>query len=327
MHNIKIKTMSTKEYNTLNDFIEGQSKESARKSITEKIKSYQKNKQEEMKNDTHNTNFNPDKAWNSLHGRIEKNGLKPNRKKTFYLSPALRTAASVILIIGLSFYGFYIFNSNKYIEITSLNKIKEYKLPDGTLVTLNKNSNLKYPESFKGDIREVDFSGEAYFNVTKNPEKPFIINTNGAEVKVLGTSFNLRSNNNKNVILTVASGKVQLAKKSDPDQKVILLAGDIGTIDNEQISSNTNNDVNYLSWKTKNLYFKQGENLKKVIFDLNKTYDVKIVFEDDNIGNKTINEHPFKNRELTFILDLFCELHNLEHNAVDNQIIISKKKY
>lgn len=326
MHNIKIKTMSTKEYNTLKDFIKGQSKESVRKSVTEKIKSYQKIKQAEMKNDTHNTDFNTDNAWNSLHNRIEENGLSPEeRKKIFNLSPALRIAASLILIVGLSFSAFYIFNSNKYVELASLNEISEHKLPDGTVVTLNKYSNMKYPKSFKGDIREVDFSGEAYFNVTENPEKPFIINTNGAEVKVLGTSFNLRSNNNENVILTVASGKVQLAKKSDPAQKLILLAGDIGTIDNEQISSNTNNDVNYLSWKTKNLYFKQGENLKNVIFDLNKTYDVKIVFEDDNIGNEKINEHPFKNRELSFILDLFCELHNLEHKTVGDKIIISKK--
>ncbi len=325
MHKIKTKTMSTEEYNTLIDFIEGKSNESVRKSITEKIKSYQKNKQEEMKIDTHNSDFNPDKAWSSLHGRIEENGLKSNRKKIFNLTPAVRIAASVILIIGLSISAFYIFNSNKYVEIASLNEITEHILPDGTVVTLNKNSNLKYPESFKGNIREIDFTGEAFFEVTKDPEKPFIINANGAEVKILGTSFNLKSSNKKNVVLTVTTGKVQLTKSSDLNQRVILTAGDIGTILNDQISSNTNNDVNYLSWKTKNLYFKQGENLKKVIIDLNKTYDVNIVFEDDKIGNEKINEHPFKNRELTFILDLFCELHNLEHKTVNNQMIISKK--
>lgn len=309
----------------MKDFIEGRSKESVRKSISEKIKAFQKNKEKEMKNTQNNTDFDSDKAWDSLHNRIEENGLLNKRKKIFNISPAVKIAASVILIIGLSFSAFQIFNSKKYVEFATLNEIKEHKLPDGTIVTLNKNSNLKYPESFTGDIREIDFNGEAFFKVARNPDKPFIINTNGAEVKVLGTSFNLISNNNENVVLTVTTGKVQLAKKSDPDQKVILLAGDIGTINNDQISSNTNNDVNYISWKTKILFFKQGETLKKVISDLNTTYNVNIVFADDKIGNEKINEHPFENKELSFILDLFCTLHNLEHKTVGEKIIISRK--
>ena len=317
--------MSAKEYNTLKDFIEGRSKESVRNSITEKIKAYQKNNRKEMKNNTNNTDFNPDKAWNSLHSRIEENRHFSDKKKIFNLSPALKIAASVILIIGLSFSAFYIFNSNKYVEIASLDEIIEQKLPDGTIVTLNSNSNLKYPESFKGNIREIDFNGEAFFEVAKNPDKPFIIKANGAQVKVLGTSFNLNTNLNENVVLAVTTGKVQLSKSSDLNQKVILYAGDIGIINNNQISSNVNNDTNYSSWKTKKLYFKQGENLRNVISDLNKTYGVNIVFEDDQIGNEKINENTFENRNLSFILDLFCTLHNLEYKTVDKKIIISKK--
>ncbi len=317
--------MSNKKQNIIIHFIEGRTSENARKLISEEIQEYKKNKQGKMKNTQNNTDFNSDKAWDSLHNRIEDNGLLNKRKKIFNISPAVKIAASVILIIGLSFSAFQIFISDKYVEFATLNEIKEHKLPDGTIVTLNKNSNLKYQELFNGDIREIDFKGEAFFEVARNPDKPFIINTNGAEVKVLGTSFNLKSNNNENVVLTVTTGKVQLAKKSDPDQKVILHAGDIGTINNDQILSNTNNDVNYLSWKNKILYFKQGETLKKVISDLNTTYNVNIVFADDKIENEIINESAFKNKELSFILDLFCTLHNLKHKTVGEKIIISRK--
>ena len=102
------------------------------------------------------------------------------------------------------------------------------------MVTLNSNSKLEFPAKFASDKREVTITGEAFFEVKPNPEKPFVINAGGAQVKVLGTSFNVSAYPKTDAVeVIVKTGKVQVTQKTEQleaeTNEVILTPGEKGT--------------------------------------------------------------------------------------------------
>ena len=126
----------------------------------------------------------------------------------------LKAAAILIIALGL---GIGINSFTKTIpEITAIaakGEKREIVLSDGSIVVLNSNSSITYPESF-GDTRNVKLSGEAYFKVHRNPQKPFIVTVHGVSVKVLGTSFNIESYDHRETKVSVLAGKVEVSSPS-----------------------------------------------------------------------------------------------------------------
>ncbi|MEP6748219.1 MAG: FecR domain-containing protein [Bacteroidota bacterium] len=107
------------------------------------------------------------------------------------------------------------------------------ELPDGTEVWLNADSKLEYSGDFSGKYREVNLSGEAYFDVVKDKSRPFIIHTSTVRIKVLGTAFNVRSYPaDKTTETSLIRGSVEIAMNSQPDKKVILKPNEKIVIDN-----------------------------------------------------------------------------------------------
>ncbi|HEY4335346.1 MAG TPA: FecR family protein, partial [Puia sp.] len=101
------------------------------------------------------------------------------------------------------------------------------QLPDGTQVWLNADSRLIYSESFRGDAREVQLCGEAYFDVVKDRQHPFIIHTSTIDVTVLGTTLNVRSySNEKNTEAVLIRGSVEVTLHNNPGKKIILKPND-----------------------------------------------------------------------------------------------------
>ena len=97
-------------------------------------------------------------------------------------------------------------------------------LPDGTQVWLNSDSRLLYDEAFDGKQREVTLQGEAYFDVTKNPDRPFIVHTSAIDIRVLGTAFNVKSYPaEKTIETTLIHGLVEVINKNRPDASKIIL--------------------------------------------------------------------------------------------------------
>ena len=99
-------------------------------------------------------------------------------------------------------------------------------LPDGTIVYLNSESSLSYPSRFNGDFRKVTLSGEAYFEVAKDPEKKFILSTtHQSQIEVLGTCFNVEAyEQNTEVITTLIEGKVDFMFEKDAGMKHVFLS-------------------------------------------------------------------------------------------------------
>ena len=182
-------------------------------------------------------NYSPpiDSGLRKVNQRIEaaeKSVGNQRQKKNlgFYV---IRIAA--ILIISLAvWYGYdrIAKPGTNYTEFRTHNVKNEVKLPDGTIVTLNKSSKISYPEKFTKGKRIVYLEGEAFFDVARNPEKPFIIYAQQSETKVLGTSFNLKADKADNeVIITVAEGHVEFSSDKDNNRrKVELSAGEKGIL-------------------------------------------------------------------------------------------------
>jgi transmembrane sensor len=194
----------------------------------------------------------------------------------------LQAAAIFLAIFGIYYiYHFSIQRSNyQSFVYTSNSKVLLVHLSDGSSVWLNKISTIHYSSLYKKE-RKVMLEGEAYFEVAKDITRPFIIQAGSTETRVLGTKFNLKAVAKSNrVELTVVEGKVQFAnlKKST----LILKGGEQGIALNDRnvLIKKENTDINLLSWKDSTLIF-HNEKVEKVIIDVERYFNVKILYPSD----------------------------------------------
>ena len=120
--------------------------------------------------------------------------------------------------------------------VTQKGSRSHIKLPDGTTVWLNAGSKLNYPRQFTGGKREVALEGEAFFDVAKDPDRPFTVRTKTFAIRVLGTEFNVAAYPDENKLeTTLISGKVQVTMNEKPDQNIILAPNEKLTVINKEM--------------------------------------------------------------------------------------------
>ncbi|MGE0090070.1 MAG: FecR family protein [Bacteroidales bacterium] len=271
---------------------------------------------------------NVDNAWEKVKSRIEKDEENKTteyytKSKVFHLSLFLKYAALGLILVGIGFVSTRIYktnNSNKQIEYIAKNSDRnEITLSDGTIVTLYPSSKLIYQKQFAANERKVKLLGEAFFNVTKNPQKPFIIEVQNTEIKVLGTSFNVNSNLiNNQVEVFVETGLVQVTKKNGQEESVLIYPGDLVTVSKNSINQTRNTNTNIVSWKTKQIVFKE-ESLDNVITTLNKAYNTNITCNDTSIMNLKFTT-TFRNQTLDSVLSVICLTFDLKTIDNNNEI-------
>ncbi len=222
--------------------------------------------------------INADAAWKKVERRIgndaHANSVSRKIRPVFYL-PAI--AATVLLLIG--FYFLFMDNQPKQIEyFANQNTSEPMILPDNSQVFLNNGSKVTFPEHFTGNIRNLALDGEAFFVVTPDASKPFIVKLGETEVKVLGTSFNIADRAGTNTIeLAVLTGKVVFYPVARPDDKIIISQGEMGIYDKigGGMSKESLTNQNFLAWRTKVLEFDQTP-LTTVLVIMEKTYGITI---------------------------------------------------
>ncbi|MCD4773133.1 MAG: FecR family protein [Bacteroidales bacterium] len=265
-----------------------------------------------------------DKAWLNVFSKINEEEqtqeFSVNRKFNFNF--AFKIAAGIIILLGFVWGITQFVNPAEQITQTEFNQTKVI-LADGSIVYLNANSKLKYTKSFNKKIRKVKLIGEAFFEIAKNPDKAFIIETGNAEIKVMGTSFNvLAPENNEFVEVLVETGKVSLASRQN-ENTVVLKKGDYARLKDNNIQKLTLSDDNYLSWKTKRLDFRNTK-LKDVIFVLNRTYMINIIIDSDSIKDLQLTS-KFDNIKLETIIESICLTFDLKSENINNGIVLSSK--
>lgn len=256
--------------------------------------------------------------------KIDSLSQRKNRISSFH-SIWLAAAAVVILLIS-TVQLYYYFSEPTNITVTALATNIEQVLPDGSLVSLHAGSQIKYPAKFDSKIRKVELKGEAYFEVTHDKSKPFIVVSGDARVEVLGTKFNVNTNKTDGTMEVVLTrGKVSVFYKRSPQQNVLLLPGEKAVLlfDQKQISKSANSDPNYMAWKTRVLTF-NDETLAQVVNTLQNVYQTPITLKDPQLSGCRVTA-SFSDQSLNSVLQVLKETLDLQVTENGKMVELSGK--
>jgi transmembrane sensor len=229
------------------------------------------------------SDYSPDviKAWKIIKPKTTDKDKKLNKTKLFPYS-LLKIAASILIIVSLGFISKLVVGWWQHEDFESFysgNNIVTVTLSDGSTVWLNAQSELTAPKIFKGHKRNVFLKGEAFFEVAKNPKKPFKIFAHKSVTEVLGTSFNLSAKDKDSVInLSVVTGKVAFYEQGNTANKIILLPGQNGCFNilSRLVYMKHNDNQNLMAWKTGKFNFRNAS-LQEVCDALSGYYNIKIL--------------------------------------------------
>lgn len=212
------------------------------------------------------------------------------RKQSVLLRKRIGSAAAAVIVLFI-LYNIQVFTDKNIQAETALNTIKvpagqrvEVTLSDGTHVWLNARSEFSYPVSFNGDKREVLLKGEAFFEVAKNRDKKFIVNTGRCEVEVLGTQFNVEAYNENEFSTTLIQGSVKVTDKSQPNESVVLEPNNSVSLNNGKLTVTPITDFNPYSWKEGLITFKDIH-FKDLMKKLEKNFGIRIMIDNHTLDN------------------------------------------
>jgi hypothetical protein len=195
-------------------------------------------------------------------------------------------------------------------------------LADGSAVWLNAESSLKYPVHFSGKQREVFLTeGEAYFDVEKNKEKPFIVNFSDHKIEVLGTEFNVKAYNEEDFEqITLVEGSVSI---SNDEVSVLLKPNQQARLHKAkaEVSVESVNTDLYTAWKDDVFMYKQ-ERLAVIMRDLERQYDMSIFYESQDMKEKTFSMRVSKPNSFNEILDYLETTEKVRFEIKGNTIIV-----
>lgn len=210
-------------------------------------------------------------------------------------------------------------------NIVSVNKGQRagITLPDGTIVHLNSESKLTYTPNFNEELREVVLEGEAFFEVTPNKKKPFIVKTSVFDVEVLGTSFNVSVYDDENIVETaLMEGKVKLTMQGCPSNPVYLTPSQkfiYSRSDRKGTISIMEGDTE-LVWKQGILAF-NAEPLEEVFRKIERWYGVTVHYEKDSLVNDNFTGQ-FKMISIQEMMNILRMHYNFKFKIENNDIYI-----
>ena len=268
-----------------------------------------------------------DAAWLKLKKNIsvqQEPGKVIPLKQTTSRSNFIRIAASILIVAGLGMLAFFLTlpSEDKLAEIKSDAVIRKEVLPDGSKVTLNKNTTLAYSTDHFSKKRIVKLKGEAFFEVVHDDSNPFLIEAADLKIEDVGTSFNVKAVENSGIaIISVVSGEV----------KVTTLTGQVfNLVAGEEVSYNVNTKIitknetieeNISAYADRVFVFENAE-LKTVVKVLNDVYDVRMVLENEKLDSCRITV-TFDNESINDIAIVIAETLGLEIKKSNDQIILS----
>ena len=179
--------------------------------------------------------------------------LKPHIRCLFPTRMRILAAAAAVILLCLSVGTVYLYMQPTSLQtVSTMAETRNVILPDGSSVLLNRHSSLSYPKRFKSDNREVQLTGEAYFEVSKDQKHPFIVQTEHINVQVLGTHFNVDAyRNNPEVKTTLLTGSVAVSNKSNSVRMIlkpneIAIYNKVGNKLTRQVTKNAKDEI---SWR------------------------------------------------------------------------------
>ena len=237
-------------------------------------------------------------------------------------------AAIFILVIGTFFYQKRSVShepaSEDVVVINMTRSIQKQTLEDGSVVWLNPDSRIKYPKRFSARQRTVQMDGEAFFEVSHAPQRPFVIYSGGVITRVVGTSFRIRSFKNVPTEVSVVTGKVSVSLPKLTNSQVMLLPNqkvtyvrNINTLKKDAEKKTSDMRI----WQKTSLSF-DNDPIVKVIGALNEKFGVNIKENDEKLLAYTLKA-DFTDQSLPSILEMLEKSLNVQYEIRDEDIILS----
>lgn len=272
-----------------------------------------------------------DAAWNKVRSRTDNLmpviEMKPVREARLYRR-LIRIAAAILILAGIGSSAIYSFNHDIFSRTITASTDGDHKnvivnLPDGSLITLNRNTTLTYRTSFGKRNRNVSLEGEAFFEIVPDASNPFIIDAGKARVRVVGTSFNVITGNSDSAVeVFVTNGTVMLYDNSG-SRSIMVEPGYIGIMDSGHSGKALNTDPNYMAWNTGRLEY-DNQPLETVFRDLKRVYNMDIIAEDPSILSSPWTSAIVSQSSDT-IISIICASFNLGYSKDGNVYHLSKK--
>ncbi|WP_430816883.1 FecR family protein [Carboxylicivirga sp. RSCT41] len=205
--------------------------------------------------------------------------------------------------------------------VTSRGREFNLTLEDGTKVWMNAESQLRYPERFIGNTREVFVEGEVYFEVAKDKNRPFFVNFNNKRIKVLGTEFNVRCYNDESSdIVTLVEGSIALDAMQEsviltPDQQAVI-AANAGTIDVNKVDANI-----YAAWKDGKFVYNNAQ-LETIMKDLARWYQLNIFYQNETMKDKRFSLYTNRYDSIQEMLEILETTNKVKFEIFEDNIVI-----
>lgn len=246
---------------------------------------------------------NPEAAYNMLLERIRKTERKRVVRQLWIKYAG---AAAVAVIIGIAGYWMGEHQATaplQYYSYITGNSISSFELPDGTEISLNKNSKLSYSSSYGEQVREVSLDGEGFFTVTKDKEKAFVVDLNGSKISVLGTVFNVKNYKKEDITMaTLVEGSIRF---ETPDQQIVLKP------DQQLVFNKSNNKIDMTNvstdlvtaWKSHLIKYRSVP-FREFLDMLKERYEVEIILSNEALGDQKVTGSFDESLTVDQILDL-----------------------
>ncbi len=256
--------------------------------------------------------------------------VKTNRLWRNVMKIAAVFGGVVLITIGYLFFSGKLGGPKNHVVKTDFGEIKKVTLPDGSIVELNANSEIKFSNDWgQNEKREIWLSGEAFFNVkhfnndTTNiqPHETFLVHTKHLTVTVLGTRFDVRQRREKTEVV-LQSGKIALSFPTAVIEDIILKPGEMISFNNtgKKIEKHTTSPEHYSAWKEQKLILR-NPSVNEILIYLEDNFGKKIVLADSATGSKMISG-PILLSSLEDALFVLSSILNTEVIKKDSQTII-----
>lgn len=266
---------------------------------------------------------NPEATYNKLLDRIRKAERKETVRRLWIRYAG---AAAVAIIVGIT--GYWIGGQRnvtpvQYYSYITGNSVSSFELPDGTEISLNKNSTLSYSSSYGEKVREVSLEGEGYFSVMKDKEKAFVVDLNGSKISVLGTVFNVKNYSKENVTTaTLVEGSIRF---ETPEQQILLKPDQqlvFNKSENQIGVENVSTDL-ITAWKSHLIKYK-SISFKEFLDMLKDRYTVDIVLSNEILGEQKVTGSFDESLTVDQILDLMKKNLSFRWKKEGDKYVINK---
>lgn len=282
--------------------------------------------------------------WYSLRGKMWQAIQDQNQDETivvpFWKTQVFRIGVAACLLLGFGMYYFPQKTDNQLVttitnsSISQENlssKVVQISLEDGSLVELSPKAKISYPQHFSSDKREISLEGDAFFDIHKNPEKPFFITTGNTITKVLGTSFFIRSSKKSKIEVEVKTGRVAVYEKNAKHKK------DNGVLltPNLKVTFFEDNKLFVTGLVEKPIMQEKAIESKKTVFIFDETplsevlaqletaYGIEITTDNETLNHSLLTA-DITQQDLYTKLDIICTAINAHYEVKGTSILITK---